>query len=215
MKGRLILWIVPVTIWLLFTVWYTDFGGPLSDEEITSAVVYFEGRGMDPARLEKMKTFLENDSGRQFLMVNNIDMNEDPPPMEGFGPDATAADYQNHYMEHMYPELFSRACHPIFYATGLGIDIDISGIKGAEGWDTAALFRYRSRRSFLEIITNPEIGPRHEFKLAAMTKTIAYPVESILYLSDPRLLLFLVFGLLTALMDILIHGRTDRSHKET
>jgi hypothetical protein len=107
----------------------------------------------------------------------------------------------------MYPELFSRACHPVFYASGLGFAADVSGIENAEGWDTAALFRYRSRRSFLEIITNPEIGPRHDFKLAAMTKTIAYPVETSLYLSDPRLLLFLAFGLVTAMIDIFVYGR--------
>lgn len=72
----------------------------------------------------------------------------------------------------------------------------------------AALFRYRSRRSFLEIITNPDIGPRHEFKLAAMTKTIAYPVESVLYLSDPRLLLFLILALIAAPIDIASYGRS-------
>lgn len=154
-----------------------------------------------------MKAFLDNDTGRQFLMVNNIDMSEAPPQMEGFGPEATADDYMNHYMEHMYPELLSRACHPIFFGNAQGITLDVSGIEGAEGWDSVALFRYRSRRSFLEIVTNPAIGPRHEFKLAAMTKTVAYPVEAQLYLSDPRLLLFLVAALLTTVLDILIFGR--------
>lgn len=207
MNRRMILWGVPAAIWLVFTLWYTDFGGPLTDEEVEEAMAYFDSRDMPPAFRDRMRTFLENDTGRQFLMVNNIDMNENPPPMEGFGPDATAADYNAHYMEHMYPELFSRACHPIYYGSGLGFEADISGIEGAENWDMAALFRYRSRRTFLEIVTNPAIGPRHEFKLAAMTKTIAYPVENVIYLSDPRLLFFLVFGLVTALIDILIYGR--------
>lgn len=210
MNRRLLLWGIPATVWLLFTIWYTDFGGPLSDEEIAEAMAFIDARGYDAEKRKKLVAFLENDSGRQFLMVNNIDMNENPPPMAGFGADATAADFNAHYMEHMYPELFSRACHPIFYASGLGYAADISGIKGAEGWDKAALFRYRSRRSFLEIITNPDIGPRHEYKLAAMTKTIAYPVETTLYLSDPRLLLFLVFGLVTALLDIMLYGRAIR-----
>jgi hypothetical protein len=211
MSRRLLLWGVPSVVWLLFTVWYTDFGGPLSDEEVNKAMVYFDARGIPPERRRQLQTFFENDSGRQFLMVNNIQMNVNPPPMPGFGTDATAEDYSAHYMEHMYPELFSRGCHPVFLASGLGFSADVSGIENADGWDTAALFRYRSRRSFLEIITNPEIGPRHDFKLAAMTKTIAYPVEASLYLSDPRLLLFLLFGLVTAMIDIFVYGRRKPS----
>ena len=39
-------------------------------------------------------------------MVNNIEMNDNPPQMEGFDPNATTMDYQDHYMEHMYPQLF-------------------------------------------------------------------------------------------------------------
>lgn len=206
MNRRLILWGIPASIWLVFTFWYTDFGGPLSDEEVAEAMAYFDSRGIDPASRGKMKAFLDSDTGRQFLMVNNLDTNETPPPMEGFGPDATASDYMNHYMEHMYPELFSRACHPAFFGSGLGFTADLVGVEGAEGWDSAALFRYRSRRTFLEIVTNPAIGPRHEFKIAALTKTIAYPVEATLYFSDPRLLLFLIFGLVTAVLDILIFG---------
>ena len=208
MNKRLILWGIPAVIWVLFTAWYTDFGGPLSDEEVKKAMAYFDARdGLTLKRKQQLQAFFENDSGRQFLMVNNIQMNPSPPTMPGFDADATAEDYSAHYMEHMYPELFSRACHPVFYASGLGFAADVSGIENAEGWDTAALFRYRSRRSFLEIITNPEIGPRHDFKLAAMTKTIAYPVETSLYLSDPRLLLFLAFGLVTAMIDIFVYGR--------
>jgi hypothetical protein len=207
MNGRRMLWFVPGLIWIGFTLWYTDFGGPLSDDEIAEAVSYLESRKMEPRRIQTFRTFFENDTGRQFLMVNNIDINDAPPRMEGFGPDATSEDYMDHYMEHMYPELFARASHPVFYANGLGLNVDVSGIEGAEGWDTAALFRYRSRRTFVEIITNPAIGPRHEFKLAAMTKTIAYPVETVLYLSDPRFLIFLIFGFLVAITDSLVFGR--------
>lgn len=207
MTKRSMLWIVPITTWLLFTFWYTDFGGPLRDDEIAEAMAFFDSRGIDSERRAELKAFFDNDTGNQFLMVNNIDMNDNPPPMEGFGPDATAADYNNHYMEHMYPALFSRACHPIFYASGVGFDADISGIEGAEHWELAALFRYRSRRSFMEIVTNPNMGPRHAFKLAAMTKTIAYPVETGFYPSDPRFLLFFILGFFTALIDVLVFGR--------
>lgn len=207
--SRKILWGVPVSIWLLFTLWYTDMGGPLTDEEVTAGIKVLAANGYNPEKLVRVEKFLREDTGRQFLMVNNIDRREDPLPMPGFGPDATAEDYRNYYMEHMYAQLLKRACHPIFVGTGLGYVADLTGVEGAatSNWDSAALFRYRSRRSLLEIISHPAMQERHGYKIAAMTKTIAYPVEPDLYVSDLRIVLFLVLGLLTAMTDILIFGR--------
>ena len=210
MNKRLLLWGAPIGIGLLFSLWYTDLGGPLSQREISEAMVVLQSRGLDADRLTDLRSFLENDTGRQFLMVNNIDLNENPPAMPAMTQDATASDYIDYYMEHMYPQLFARACHPVFFASGLGFSADISGIEGARGWDIAALFRYRSRRSFLEIITHPDMGPRHEYKLAAMTKTIAYPVEANLYLSDPRFLIILILGFTTALLDLFFYKPEGR-----
>jgi hypothetical protein len=53
----------------------------------------------------------------------------------------------------------------------------------------------------MEIISNPDILGPHHFKLAALDKTIAYPIETDLYLGDPRLLLGLILLALTALID--------------
>ena len=66
------------------------------------------------------------------------------------------------------------------------------------------LMRYRSRRTFMEIITHPDMVDRHEFKIAALDKTIAYPIEMQLYLSDPRLLLGLILLIVTLMLDKLI-----------
>jgi len=77
--------------------------------------------------------------------------------------------------------------------------MDLVGIENAEVWETAALFRYKSRRAFLEIVTHPHMNSKHKYKIAALEKTIAFPVETQLYLGDPRLLLgliFLIIGLL-------------------
>lgn len=208
LRKRRIIWGVSGLIWLLFALWYTDFGGPLTDDEILRGIADLKVRNFAPDQIDEVEQFLRADTGRQFLMVNNIDMNDEPPLMPGFGPEASAADYRDHYMEHMYPQLFRRACHPIFYGTGLNYVADLSGVEGGavSGWDTAALFRYRSRRSFLEIITHPNMSGRHDYKIAAMVKTIAYPVEPSLYVSDLRFILFLVLGLIAAVFDILLLG---------
>ena len=101
MNTRSALWFVPALIWVTFTYWYTDFGGPLSDDEVARAVAYFEKSGMEKERLDQFRTFFEEDTGRQFLMANNIDINDNPPRIEGLRRDANAEDYMDHYMEHM------------------------------------------------------------------------------------------------------------------
>jgi hypothetical protein len=104
-------------------------------------------------------------------------------------------------MEHMIPALLARASHPVVMGSVVYPSMDIVGIEGAEHWDQGALFRYRSRRSFMEIVTNPTFAGKHHFKTAALDKTIAYPIEISLYPGDPRLLLGLLLLAITALID--------------
>ena len=59
----------------------------------------------------------------------------------------------------------------------------------------------------MDIISNPAFAGRHHFKVAALTKTVAYPVESQLYVSDPRFLLALILLCLVALSDIALFSR--------
>ncbi len=54
--------------------------------------------------------------------------------------------------------------------------------------------RYRSRRDMLEISSNPAFHGSHEFKVAAMAKTIAFPLDPWFHLGDPRLVLASFLG---------------------
>ncbi len=211
MSKRTLLWLVPAAAYLAFTIWYTDLSGALTPAEVDAYEQRMLASGAAPEQARVLRAFLEQDSGRQFVMVNIIDVAEDPAPISGATIPRTAADYLGHYMEHMYPALLSRACHPIFAGEAVHRAMDLAGIDGAEQWDQAALMRYRSRRDLAEIATNPAFRERHDFKIAALTKTIAYPVETVLYLSDPRLLLLLVLLALTALIDIALYGRRHAS----
>ena len=74
--------------------------------------------------------------------------------------------------------------------------MDIMNAKGMESWTSGAGVRYRSRRDLLEIGTNPEFTGRHEFKVAAMAKTIAFPVAPFNYAGDPRFVLARLLGLI-------------------
>ena len=208
---RKMLWFVPLTLYAVLTFWYTNTAGPLSAAEIQFYSQKLQAAGYTTNRIERLKDFMATDTGRQFLMVNNLDMAVDPADVEGALSGENAAQLMDRYMQHMYPALLRRACHPVYVGEAIFRAMDVVGIDGAEIWDRAVLLRYRSRRDLMDIVSNPAFTGKHEFKSAALDKTIAYPLENTLYLSDPRLLLALLLLALTALADSLIYSRGSRS----
>jgi len=211
MTGRKLLWVLPFLLYFIFTFWYTNTEGPLSEDEIDVFVAQVQLNGLSDEQASRLREFMVADTGRQFLMLNNLDMADNPATMKGAAlaesAGESADDLMNRYMEHMYPELFKRACHPIYLGEAVFTALDIVGIEGGESWDRAALFRYRSRRDFMEIVSNPALPGKHEFKIAALDKTIAYPLENTIYLSDPRMLLALILISVVALIDIALYSR--------
>jgi len=207
MNKRLLLWALPALAYIVFALWYTNLGGALSDDEIEAFAAQFEAGGGEPEQAAQLRQFMEQDTGNQFLMVNVVDLNEVPSAIPGAAPVPTTAAAMEHYMAYMYPALLSRASHPVLAGAAVFGAMDLAGIEGAEHWEQAALMRYRSRRDLMEIATNPEMRVRHPYKLAAIEKTIAFPIEPTLYLGDPRLLLALAVLALTALADLAIYRR--------
>lgn len=210
MNKRKLLWLITGAIYLLFALWYTNLSGPLTKTEIDHYTALLEQEGAAPERIAQVRTFLEADTGRQFVMVNLIDMADAPPQIPGAPPNATADDLLDIYMEHMYRELFKRACHPVFVGDAVFAPLDVVGVAHAEAWPRTALMRYRSRRDMIEIATNPAFRERHAFKIAAFDKTIAYPVETVLYLSDARVLLFVLMLAIVATVDLVIYRRQSK-----
>jgi hypothetical protein len=198
--NRIYLWLAAAFIYGIFVAWYTNFDGPMQDGEIEQVLKRAEANGRSPQSLKTLEDFMRTDTGGDFVMVNLLDMNDSPPELPATGPGADSMQLINHYMEHMYPAQFKRASHPIFFGRAVADAMDISGVEGADHWDQGALFRYRSRRDIIAIATNPAFNERHDYKMAALTKTIAFPVEPVLNPGDIRivfgLLLFSIFSLL-------------------
>ena len=203
-------WLILGAVYIGFFFWYTDMGGKLSQEEIQIFIKKHEQNiindGVSPdseefqLRIDFLKRFMEEDNGKQFIMVNNIEMNKNPGDVVGANPGESADQLMSRYMEYMWPSLLKRASHPIFMSNAVYQSMDLVGIEGAETWDQAALMRYKSRRTMMEIVTNPDMMDRHEFKIAALQKTIAYPVEPFGFYSDMRV----IFGMLIAIVGLSI-----------
>ena len=145
-----------------------------------------------------MRKFLEEDTGDDFVMFNVIDMYDTPLQIEGVEPGETSEEVAAKYMDYMWPELLSRASHPVIFGEAANTAMDLMNAEGMEEWTGGLGMRYRSRRDLLEIAGNSDFADSHVFKVAAMRKTIAFPIDPWQSLGDPRfilLLIFLVIGL--------------------
>ena len=189
-------WAVCTGLYALFFSWYTSFGGPLTDAEIDGYMSHFEQRGAAPERLAMMRRFMEEDTGDDFVMVNVIHMYDTPMQIAGVEPGDSSDDVLNKYMQYMYPALFARASHPVLFGSAANVAMDLMNAPGMAQWTRGAAMRYRSRRDLLDITTNPAFSGSHEFKVAAMERTIAFPIDPWFHLGDPRLLLGLLLGLI-------------------
>ena len=69
-------------------------------------------------------------------------------------------------------------------------------------------------QTLIDIIGNPEFYARHDFKLAGLEKTIAYPIEPRIYLGDLRLLLGLFMLAITALLDARLARKEPRADSQ-
>ncbi len=194
------IWVVLALIYLAFAAWYTNLRGPLTAAEIDVYIEQMVASGADAKRLARMRAFLEEDTGDDFIMVNAILMRETPLRENGVRPDESSDEVLGRYMAYMWPALLRRACHPVLAGAAVMDAPEVWGIENAERWSSAGMMRYRSRRDLMEIAVTPEFNGPHEFKIAAIEKTVAFPIEAALQLGDPRLLLGLIcFGLAAAL----------------
>ena len=183
-------------LYVVFFSWYTSFGGPLSSEEIARYTKLVSSYETDPESLAAWIRFMETDTGDDFAMLNAIDFHDTPLPGPGIDPEDTTDEVMAKYTGPFMAQALRNAAHPVLLGTAAARALDLWGIEGAYDWSFGGLVRYRSRRDVLEISSNPAFAGSHEFKVAAMRKTIAFPIDPWLQLGDPRLVLALILGLI-------------------
>ena len=199
-----IVWGGLTILFFTFFYWYTSFSGPLSDQEIDYYLQKFQEREDTTIDgIQRLEKFLREDTGDDFVMVNLIEIYETPLLIEGVKEGDSSAAVLDKYMEFMWPELIKRASHPIWMGDSASQAMDLMNADGMESWTRAAGMRYRSRRDLVEIGANPEFAGSHAYKVAAMSKTIAFPIDPWFQLGDPRIMLafmLTLIGLTTSLM---------------
>lgn len=194
-KGFSRSWAILGVVYAAFFYWYTSFGGPLSDEEIAHYTKLLTSNPEMSEHSERWISFMKSDTGDDWAMWNAVDLFDTPKQVKGVKPGDTSQDVVNRYSEPFFAMALRRAAHPVMGGAAANTAIDTWGIEGGEDWEVGLLVRYRSRRDIMEMIEEMAASGLeiHSFKVAAVEKTIAFPLDPWFHPGDPRLLLAMIF----------------------
>jgi hypothetical protein len=70
----LIIWIIALSLYAVFWLWYCGAKGRLSKHEVEIFISSFEARGLSERALSNIREFLEQDDGKEFFMVNLLEI---------------------------------------------------------------------------------------------------------------------------------------------
>lgn len=199
LAGRV--WLALFLVYFAFFFWYTSFGGPLTSEEIAhyGGVVERISDG-DSERIAVWQQFMQTDTGDDFGMISVVDLNETPTPIEGVEPGESSEEVLAKYTEPFFGQVVRSGAHPVLVGWAAAPAIDLWGIEGASDWSQGVIVRWRSRRDIMQFVEAMRDiagdSSIHDFKIAAIEKTIAYPLDPWFHLGDPRIVLALVFAVI-------------------
>jgi hypothetical protein len=202
--GGILIWVLAAAAYGAFWFWYNGWQGPLSKEEVDTFVGRLQASSSDfgPERLETVRSFLEQDDGREFFMVNLVRLHPEPVTVPGTDEREPARKVLERYTSYFMRALFLRAGHPAFVGRAAGGYVEHWGVESDPGWTMAGVVRYRSRRDMAILASDPRFEPAHVFKVAAMANTLAFPAAPGFAVAGPRVWVALVLALVAALVHL-------------
>lgn len=159
-----------------------------------------------------LRAFLEQDDGKEFIMLNQVQIYEDDIAHPISGEMITGQALLANYFEPFAWALFLRGGHPVFQARTVGGFIDSWNAEDNLSFSGTAMMRYRSRRDIAELVMDPSFADGHIYKLAAIERTVSYPTQIIMNGSmAPHVWVFVMLILLASLAQNVAHWR-QRHH---
>lgn len=172
------IWISVPALYAVFSLWYFNWQGPITQPEIERFVASFETRADGQhTSVETLRRFFEEDDGRGFVMLNQVQIHEKPVAHPVTGKLMDGRTLLTEYFEPFAIGLVLRGGHPVFQARTVGGPVDSWNADDNVSFSATAMMRYRSRRDLMELIMDPAFTDGHIYKLAAIERTISYPTQ--------------------------------------
>ena len=156
MSTPLIIWATAFILYTIFWLWYVGFRKPLSKTEIDHYLKeYSKFNNNSSEEMTGLRQFLENDTGKSFVMVNSINLKKTPDLVEGVKEGDSSLKTLINYHKPFMKMMLKRGGIGIFQGRVAGKSVDVINIENAEEWQISGINRFRSRRDFAEIMIHP------------------------------------------------------------
>lgn len=200
-------WITAGVLYILFIAWYFNWRRPITAEQIESYMETFSAtEGSRYTEPEVFRRFLEEDDGKEFVMLNLVRLHEQdiehPITGEKQSPQALIQSYFKPFVK----ALIKRGGHPVYRAVKKGGYIDSWKAAPDDDYRVVAMMRYRSRRDLLELVMDSRFADGHIYKIAAIEKTISFPTQIIFstYLRPAKWVLLLLLLIASVAQNVVI-----------
>tara|TARA_R110001599_G_scaffold353463_1_gene593074 strand:- start:125539 stop:126135 length:597 start_codon:yes stop_codon:yes gene_type:complete len=193
------IWVAAVLTYTAFWCWYVGFRRRITPAEAEATMDLLDKAGsMTPKQRDSLAHFLANDDGRDFVMVNLLELKK---------PVRESRKNLDSYQKIFLGGLLRKAGHPVMIATAASGNVENVACEHADDWMAAGMIRYRSRRDLMEVLPTTVGSEHHGLKLAALEKTFAFPASPWFMLGGPRVVVALAVALIAALTQLAIAGQ--------
>ncbi|MEQ8746218.1 hypothetical protein [Pyruvatibacter sp.] len=173
------IWGTAVALAVVFTAWYHNWRGPLTAAQVEAYTEQLAARtDITPQNLQAIRTFMQDDDGKEFWMLNVIKLHDSAQPHPETGEPTDPADLLTVYSSAFIGRLLLSAGHPVFVADKTGPYVDTFGTSATPQWHFVSMVRYRSRRDLMEAATYEGFPGVHLYKTAAMQRTFNFPTQA-------------------------------------
>ena len=199
-------WLVAAVLNGAFRLFYDNWRGKLTQAEIDTMLTQAEAQGAGEINdLSIVRTFLEADDGREFVMANLVRVPETMVTDPDTGAQVPAEDMMKAYSKAFMPRLIKHGGHPALAARKVGGYVDAWKVGPDPGWTIVGFMRYRSRRDMLKMVVDPTFNDAHKYKLLGVAETFSFPTQPFIRLyASPRVTVLLILALAAALAQLAI-----------
>ena len=199
-----LIWGVALALYGAFRLFYDGLRRPLSGAEIAAFMAHVGPRADATGNdLDVLRSFLEADDGREFIMCNLVRTRDGQVTDPESGESASGQEWLRRYSDPFVRALIRRGGHPVYVGRKVGGYVDAWNAAPDPGWTLVGTMRYRSRRDMVALVMDPAFHAAHPAKLLGIDATFSFPTQRMIAVyASPRVTVALALALGAALCHI-------------